>query len=223
MNLPELCIRRPVMTTLLMAAFMIFGIAGFRQLPVSALPKVDFPTISVTSKLPGASPEIMGATVATQLEKQFSTIAGITSMTSTSVLGATQVILQFDLDRDIDGAALDVQSALSTAQRHLPPQLPEQPSFKKINPAEQPVIFLSFNSDTLPLSTVDDYAENTVAQRLSTLPGVSQVQVFGQQQYAVRVQVDPEAMAAHNIDIKQVQQAIANATSNAPIGALEGA
>src|SRR6185312_16317809 len=223
MNLPELCIRRPVMTTLLMAAFMIFGIAGYRQLPVSALPKVDFPTISVTTKLPGASAEIMGATVSTQLEKQFSTIAGISSMTSTSVLGATQVILQFDLDRDIDGAALDVQSALSTAQRHLPPQLPEQPSFKKINPAEQPVIFLSFNSDTLPLSTVDDYAENTVSQRLSTLPGVSQVQVFGQQQYAVRVQVDPEAMAAHNIDIKQVQTAIANATSNAPIGALEGA
>src|SRR6185312_13716814 len=138
MNLPELCIRRPVMTTLLMAAFMIFGIAGYRQLPVSALPKVDFPTISVTSHLPGASPEIMGATVATQL--------------------------------------------------------PEQPSFKKINPAEQPVIFLSFYSDTLPLSVVDDYAENTVAQRLSTLNGVSQVQVHGQQQAAVRIQVNPEAM-----------------------------
>jgi HAE1 family hydrophobic/amphiphilic exporter-1 len=222
MNLPELCIRRPVMTTLLMAAFMIFGVAGYRQLPVSALPKVDFPTISVTAKLPGASPEIMGSSVATPIEKQFANIAGISSMTSTSVLGSTQIILQFDLNRGIDGAALDVQSALSIAQRHLPTTMPEPPSFRKVNPSDQPIIFLSFNSDTLPLSTVDDYAENNVAQRLSTLSGVAQVSVYGGQQYAVRVQVDPEAMAAHNIDFKTVQTAVANATSNSPVGALNG-
>jgi HAE1 family hydrophobic/amphiphilic exporter-1 len=222
MNLPELCIRRPVMTTLLMAAFVIFGLAGFRQLPVSALPRVDFPTINLNARLSGASAETIASSVATPIEKQLSTIPGVTSLTSTSVEDETEITVQFDLDRNIDGAALDVQSALSLAQRKLPPEMTTPPSFRKVNPSEAPVLVLSVNSRTLSLADVDEYAETTIAQRLSTLSGVAQVSVFGGQKFAVRVQVDPDAMAAHNIDFSMVQSAVAHATSAKPIGRIEG-
>ncbi|HYM30483.1 MAG TPA: multidrug efflux RND transporter permease subunit [Candidatus Cybelea sp.] len=222
MTLPELCIRRPVMATLLMAAIIVIGIAGYRQLPISALPNVDFPTIQVSATLPGASPETMASSVATPLEKQFSTIAGISSITSTSTLGSSVVTLQFDLDRNIDAAALDVQSALTVAARKLPVEMTTPPSFQKVNPADQPILYISLNSATLPLSAVDEYAETTIAQRVSQLSGVAQVLVFGAQKYAVRVQVNPEALASKNIGLDEVQSAVAAATSNTPVGALYG-
>ncbi len=223
MNLPELCVRRPVMTTLLMAAFMTFGIVGYRQLPISALPKVDFPTIVITANLDGASAETMASSIATPIEKKLSAIAGVSSLSSTSVLGESEITIQFDLDRNIDGAALDVQSALSQAQRSLPVEMTTPPSFRKLNPSEAPVISLSVNSATLSLFEVDEYAETKIAQRLSMLPGVAQVIVFGGQKYAVRVQVDPNALAAHNIDLQTVQNAVAHATSSKPVGQLMGA
>ena len=167
MQLPEACIRRPVMTTLITLSFIIFGLFAYRQLPVAALPRVDFPTINVSAQLPGASPETMAASIAAPLERQFSTISGITSMTSVSTQGSTNITLQFDLDRNIDGAALDVQSALSAAARRLPADLPNPPSFRKVNPADQPVLFLVLSSDTLPLSTVYDYAEQVLQQQIS--------------------------------------------------------
>ena len=222
MNLPELCIRRPVMTTLVMGAFVIFGAFAYRMLPVAALPRVDFPTIVVSANLPGASPETMAASVATPIERQLSTISGITTMSSSSSLGSTQITLQFDLDRNIDAAAQDVQSALSVAQRKLPDEMPDPPSYRKVNPADAPVLFLSLTSAVLPLSTVDDYAETQVAERISTVPGVAQVQVFGQQKYAVRVQVDPDALSARGIGIDDVRQALADTNSNAPLGTLMG-
>ena len=222
MNLPELCIRRPVMTTLVMGAFIIFGAFAYRLLPVAALPRVDFPTINISASLPGASPETMAASVATPLERQFSTISGITSMSSSSSLGSTQITLQFDLDRNIDAAAQDVQSAISVAQRRLPIEMTDPPSYRKVNPADAPVLFLSLTSSVLPLSAVDDYAETQVGERISTVPGVAQVQVFGQQKYAVRVQVDPDALAARGIGIDEVQQALVDTNSNAPLGTLMG-
>jgi hydrophobic/amphiphilic exporter-1 (mainly G- bacteria), HAE1 family len=222
MNLPELCIRRPVMTTLLMAAIFTAGIVGYRQLPISALPKVDFPTIVITAGLDGASAETMASSVATPIEKQLSAIDGVVSLSSSSVLGESEITVQFDLDRNIDGAALDVQSALSLAQRRLPPQMTNPPSFRKVNPSEAPVLSLSVNSETLSLFEIDEYAETTIAQRLSMLPGVALVSVFGGQKFAVRVQIDPNAMAAHNLDLQAVQTAVANATSAKPIGRLMG-
>ena len=222
MNLPELCIRRPVMTTLLMAAFVLFGIAGYRQLSISALPRVDFPTIQVNAALPGASPETMAATVATPLERQFATIAGVSSITSSSVLGASQITLQFDLDRNIDAAAQDVQSALTVAARRLPVEMTTPPSFQKVNPADQPILFVSLNSATLPLSVVNEYADTTFAQRISTLTGVAQVLIYGAQKFAVRVQVDPDALSARGLALDDVQKAVAAATSNAPVGILNG-
>ena len=223
MNLPELCIRRPVMTTLLMAAFMTFGLVGYRQLPISALPRADFPTVVITASLDGASAETMASSVATPIEKKLSAIAGVASLSSTSVLGESEITVQFDLDRNIDGAALDVQSALSQAQRSLPAEMTNPPSFRKVNPSEAPVISLSVNSATLSLFDVDEYAETKIAQRLSMLPGVAQVIVFGGQKYAVRVQVNPAAMAAHNVDMQTVQSAVAHATSAKPVGRLMGA
>jgi HAE1 family hydrophobic/amphiphilic exporter-1 len=222
MNLSELCIRRPVMTTLLMAAIMIFGIVGYRQLPISALPKVDFPTIVVTASLNGASAETMASSVATPIEKKLSTIAGVASLSSSSVLSESEITIQFELDRNIDGAALDVQSALSQAQRVLPAEMTVPPSFRKVNPADAAVLNLSVNSKTLALSEVHEYAETTIAQRLSMLSGVAQVTVFGGQKFAVRVQVDPDAMAAHDIDFQTVQTAVAHATSAKPVGRLNG-
>nr|MBP7253291.1 efflux RND transporter permease subunit [Alphaproteobacteria bacterium] len=195
MNLSAFCIQRPVFTTLLTLAIIVAGLAGYRTLAVSALPRVDFPTIQVTANLPGASPETMAASVATPLERQFSTIAGVDSITSTSFLGSTQITLQFNLDRNIDGAALDVQTAIAATLRRLPQEMPSPPSFQKVNPADQPVFFIAVASDALPVSQVDEYAQTLMAQRISTLPGVAQVVVYGSQQYAVRVQVDPKLLA----------------------------
>jgi hydrophobic/amphiphilic exporter-1 (mainly G- bacteria), HAE1 family len=222
MTLPETCIRRPVMTTLLMMAFVIFGLFSYRLLPVAALPRVDFPTIVVTANLPGASPESMASSVATPLERQFSNIAGLSSVTSTSGQGVTSITLQFDLDRNIDGAALDVQSALTTAARKLPVEMTTPPSFQKVNPADQPVLFAALSSATQPLSVVDEYAETLMAQRISQLSGIAQVSVFGAQKFAVRIQVNPEALAAMGIGIDDVKTAVAAANSNTPVGTLSG-
>ncbi len=222
MSLPELCIRRPVMTTLLMLAFVIFGLFSYRLLPVAAIPRVDFPTIVVNAQLPGASPETMASSVATPLERQFSTIAGLNSMVSSSGQGVTSITMQFDLSRDIDGAALDVQSALTSAAKRLPTQMTTPPSFIKANPADAPVIFLNLSSSTLPLSAVDEYAETLIAQRISTLSGVSQVLVMGQQKFAVRIQANPEALAAKGMTLDDLQSAVAAANSSAPVGTLMG-
>jgi HAE1 family hydrophobic/amphiphilic exporter-1 len=210
------------MTVLVMAGILIFGVVGYRLLPVSSLPNVDFPTIQVRAELPGASPETMASAVATPLEKQFSTIAGIDSMYSESGQGTTQITLQFALDRDIDAAAQDVNSAIAGTARQLPAAMPAPPSFRKVNPGDFAVFYLALTSDTLPLSTVDEYAETFLAQRISTITGVAQVQVFGQQKYAVRVQVDPNRLAARGIGINEVQQAVAQANVNLPTGTLYG-
>jgi len=220
---PELFIRRPVLTTLLMAAILLFGIMGFRLLPVSDLPNVDFPTIQVSAALPGASPETMASAVATPLEKQFTTIAGIDSMTSSSALGLTQITIQFSLERSIDAAAQDVQAMIAKAAPLLPPQMPTPPFYQKVNPADQPVIYLSLSSPTLPLYTVDDYAQTNLAQRISTINGVAQVQVFGSQKYAVRVQLDPRALTTRGIGIDEVEQALTRSNVNLPTGTLYGA
>jgi len=222
MTLPELCIRRPVMTSLLMLSFVVFGLFGYRQLPVSALPRVDFPTISVSASLPGASPDTMASSVAGPLERAFATIPGINMMTSSSALGTTNIVMQFDLDRNIDGAALDVQSNISATLRKLPPQLPSPPSFRKINPADSPVLFIALVSKTLPLSQVDDYAEQVFANQISQISGVAQVLVFGQQKFAVRIAVDPDAAAARGLTLEQVNAAVAAANSSTPVGALLG-
>jgi HAE1 family hydrophobic/amphiphilic exporter-1 len=223
MSLPELCIRRPVMTTLMMVALLIFGIIGYRSLPVSELPAVDFPTISVTASLPGASPETMAAAVATPLEGQFSTIAGLDSMTSTSAQGSVTITLQFSLERNIDAAAQDVQSSISAALRKLPPNMPTPPSFRKVNPADSPIFYIALSSPTLPLSLVNEYAETQLAQRLSTIPGVAQVQIYGSQKFAVRVQANPDQLAARGVGIDELQQAIAQNNVNQPVGQLDGA
>ncbi len=222
MQLPELCIRRPVMTTLLMAAFVVFGLIAYRALPVSELPNVDFPTISVTASLPGASPETMAASVATPLEGQLSTIAGVDNMTSVSAQGSTSITIQFDLDRDIDAAAQDVQSAIAAAQRKLPPDMPTPPSLRKVNPADLPIFYLALYSPTLPLTTVNEYAESQLAQRISTVQGVAQVQIFGAQKHAVRIQADPDQLASRGIGLDELQQAIEDANVNRPTGTLEG-
>ncbi len=220
---PELFIRRPVMTTLVMLGIVFFGLMGYRLLPVSDLPNVDFPTIQVSASLSGANPDTMAAAVATPLERQFSTIAGVDSMTSISALGLTQITLQFSLNRKIDAAAQDVRAAIAVAQRLLPPGMPTPPTYQKVNPADQPVLYLSLSSPTLPLYTVDEYAETMLAQRISTISGVAQVQVFGSQKYAVRVQLDPRALATRGIGIDEVQQAIAQGNVNLPTGTLYGA
>ena len=223
MNLPELCIRRPVMTTLLMAAFIIFGIIAYRALPVSELPNVDFPTISVSASLPGASPETMAAAVATPLEGQFSTIAGLDSMSSTSAQGTTSITLQFSLDRNIDAAAQDVQSAIASAQRKLPTGMSSPPSFRKVNPADSPIFFIALSSPTLPLPVVNEYAETQLAQRLSTVAGVAQVLVFGSQKYAVRIRTNPDQLVARDLGIDELQKSIAQANVNQPLGVFDGA
>jgi HAE1 family hydrophobic/amphiphilic exporter-1 len=222
MSVSEIFIRRPVMTTLVMAAILLFGIFGYRLLPVSDLPSVDFPTIQVSASLPGASPSTMASAVATPLEKQFSTIAGVDSMTSVSALGTAQITIQFSLDRDIDGAAQDVQAAITKASRQLPPEMPTPPTYNKVNPADSPILFLAMSSATLPLSSVDDYAENLLAQRISMVNGVAQVNVFGPQQFAVRVQVDPNKLAAYSLGIDQVADAVSAGNVNQPLGTLYG-
>src|SRR5450432_360694 len=222
MSVPELFIRRPVMTTLVMAAILLFGLVGFRQLPVSDLPSVDYPTISVSASLPGASPETMASAVATPLEKQFSTIAGVDSMSSVSSVGSASITIQFSLDRNIDSAAQDVQSAISKASRQLPPNMPTPPTYQKVNPADSPIIFLAMSSPTLPMSDVDNYAENLLAEQISQINGVAQVGVFGAQPYAVRIQVDPNKLAAYGLGIDQVEQAVEAGNVNQPLGTLYG-
>jgi HAE1 family hydrophobic/amphiphilic exporter-1 len=222
MSVPELFIRRPVMTTLVMAAILLFGLVGFRQLPVSDLPSVDYPTISVSASLPGASPETMASAVATPLEKQFSTIAGVDSMSSVSSVGSASITIQFSLDRNIDSAAQDVQSAISKASRQLPPNMPTPPTYQKVNPADSPVLFLAMSSPTLPMSDVDNYAENLLAEQISQVNGVAQVGVFGAQPYAVRIQVDPNKLAAYGLGIDQVEQAVEAGNVNQPLGTLYG-
>ena len=222
MNIAALFVRRPVMTALVMIAIIAFGIVGYRLLPVNALPNVDFPTIQVQAQLPGAAPDTMSSAVATPLEKQFSTIAGIDSMTSVSTNGTTTITIQFSLDRNIDAAAQDVQSAIAAAARQLPSTLPTPPTQRKVNPADASIIMLALTSETQPLSMVDEYAETNLAQRISTISGVAQVQVFGSQQYAVRIQLDPNALATRGIALTDVEQAVGNANVNLPTGTLYG-
>ncbi|MBS1786832.1 MAG: efflux RND transporter permease subunit [Acidobacteria bacterium] len=222
MNIAELFIRRPIATGLIMAGILIFGIMGYRLLPVSELPNVDYPTISINANLPGASPDTMAASVATPLEKQLSTIAGIDNMTSTNSQGSTSIVVQFNLSRNIDAAAQDVQAAIASAARQLPTEMPTPPSYRKVNPADSPVLFLTLSSPTLPLSAVDEYAETLLAQRISMINGVAQVSVYGSQKYAVRVQVDPNALAARGIGLDQVQQTIQQSNANLPTGTLQG-
>ncbi|MEW6288311.1 MAG: efflux RND transporter permease subunit [Thermodesulfobacteriota bacterium] len=222
MSIAELFIRRPVMTTLVMLGILISGIMSYGLLPVSELPSVDFPTIQVTAGLPGASPETMASSVATPLERQFSTIAGVDSMTSTSGQGVTNVTLQFALDRDLDGAALDVQTAISKALKLLPAEMPSPPSYSKVNPADQPILYVALSSDILPLSTVDEYAETLMAQRISMVSGVAQVQVYGAQKYAVRVQVNPQALSSMGISLDEVATSIQKSNVNLPTGTLYG-
>ena len=218
----NLFILRPVMTCLVMFAILLFGVIGFRTLPINALPNVDFPTLVVSASLPGASPETMAAAVATPLEKQFATIAGIQSMSSSSSLGNTTVTLQFKLDRSIDAAAQDVQGSITTAAPLLPPNMPSPPSYQKVNPAVQPVLYLAVESDSLPLSQVDEYAETYMAQHLSMISGVAQVQVFGQQKYAVRAQLNPSALASRQVGLDDVALAITQGNVKEPTGSLYG-
>ena len=222
MNVSAPFIRRKVMTTLLMVMVAGVGVLGYRSLSVSDLPNVDFPTISVSSRLPGANPDTMAAAVTTPLEKQFSAIPGLGGMSSISGLGVSQITLQFDLDRDIDGAALDVQSAISQATGSLPNDMPAPPSFRKQNPADSPILLLTMTSTTLPLNKLDDYAQTFVAQRLSTVSGVAQVTAYGSQKYAVRIKVDPDLMAARGVGIDEVAESIRQANTNLPTGSLQG-
>src|SRR5258707_6822736 len=222
MTLSETCIRRPVLTTLVTASIIVLGIFAYRLLAVAALPTVDFPTISIQGQLPGASAETMAASVAAPIERQLSTIAGITSLTSSSSLGLTSITIQFDPNRNIDGAALDVQTALTVAAKKLPVEMTIPPSFRKVNPGDFPVMYISLVSATLPLSVVDEYGEITLAQQISQLPGIAQVLVFGAQKFAVRVQVDPVAAAARNISLDDIRTVVAKTNSNTPVGTLNG-
>ena len=222
MNISEIFIRRPVATTLIMLAILLFGVVAYRSLPISDLPNVDFPTIRVDAGLPGASPETMAASVATPLERQFSTIAGIDSMTSSSALGSTSITIQFSLTRNLDAAAQDVQAAIAAATRQLPPNMPSPPTYRKVNPADSPILYLSLASTTLPLSTLDEFGQTMMAQRISTVQGVAQVQVYGSQKYAVRIQLDPRELAARSIGIDEVAQAVRNGNVNLPTGTLYG-
>jgi len=222
MSIPALFIRRPVMTTLVMLGILLFGLIGYSLLPVSDLPDVDYPTINVSASLPGANPETMASAVATPLEKQFSTIAGVDSMTSISAQGSSQITIQFSLDRNIDAAAEDVQAAIAKAAKQLPPNMPTPPTYFKVNPADAPVLYLAMSSPTLPLYTVDNYAENLLAQQISMVDGVAQVNVFGSQQYAVRVEVNPDKLAAYGLGIDQVEQAVVQGNVDQPTGILYG-
>ena len=222
MNISQTFIERPIATSLLMAAIALFGGVAYRSLAVSDLPNVDFPTLLVTASLPGASPETMAAAVATPLENQFSTIAGLNSMTSSNSLGNTYITLEFDLSRKLDGAAVDVQAAITQASRMLPQGMPTPPTFTKVNPADQPILYLALTSPTLPLYSLDEYAETRIAQRISMITGVAQVQVLGAQKYAVHVQMDPHAMASRQVGINEIETALKNWNVNLPTGAIIG-
>src|ERR1700722_7227823 len=221
MNFSETFIRRPIATSLLMAAIALFGVVAYRALPVSDLPNVDFPTLLITAQLPGASPDTMASSVATPLENQFSTIAGLESMTSVNSLGSTQITLEFTLDRNLDGAAVDVQGAITQAVRLLPLGI-LPPTFAKVNPADEPVLYLVVQSKTLPPWTLDEYAETRIAQRISQVSGVALVQVLGSQKYAVHVQVDPSTLAARQIGINEVETALINGNANVPTRSVFG-
>src|SRR5881409_3007199 len=210
------------MTTLVMSGILLFGLISYRYLAVSDLPNVDYPTILVQASLPGASPETMASAVATPLERQFTTIAGVDSMSSVSALGLTQITIQFSLSRSIDAAGQDVQAAIAKAGRQLPPNMPTPPTYNKVNPADQPILFMALTSDTLPLSTVDDYGQTLLAQRISMIDGVAQVFTYGAQTYAVHVQLDPNALANRGIGIDEVQDALAKGNANLPTGTLYG-
>ncbi len=222
MNLSEIFIRRPVMTTLVMVGIVIFGLMSYVLLPISALPHVDYPFISVSASLPGATPETMASSVAAPLERQFTEIAGLNSFNSTSSTGSTNISLQFDFSRRVDDAAKDVQSAISAAAGQLPAGMPKPPSYRKVNPSVSPILYIYLYSKTLPISTVDEYAEITIAEPISMVDGVAQVQVFGQKQYAVRVQLDPQALATRGIGLDQVKTAIQQGSVNLPTGSLSG-
>ena len=222
MVISDLFIRRPIMTTLIMIAILLFGIVGYRLLPVSDLPNVDFPSINVTANLPGANPDTMASAVATPLERQFSTIAGLDSMSSTNSQGITNITLTFSLDRSIDAAAQDVQAMISKAAKLLPQNMPSPPSYQKVNPADQPVLYLAVSSPELPLSQVYEYADTFIGQRISMINGVAQVVIFGSQKYAVRAQLDPKALASRSIGLNEVAAAVQNANVNLPTGTMEG-
>ncbi|HXI31611.1 MAG TPA: efflux RND transporter permease subunit, partial [Vicinamibacterales bacterium] len=222
MNVSAVFVRRPIATSLLMAAVALFGVIAYAGLPVSDLPNVDFPTLSVGAGLPGADPETIASSIASPLERQFSAIAGLDAMTSSSALGTSSVTLQFDLDRSIDGAAVDVQTAIAEAMTLLPPGMPSAPTFRKVNPADQAIFVIALSSDTRPLSEVDDWAETLVAPQVSAVNGVAQVNVLGGQKFAVRVQVDPEQMHAHGVGINEVEQLLQNWNVNLPTGQLFG-
>jgi multidrug efflux pump subunit AcrB len=217
-------IKRPIGTSLLMAAIFLAGLVAFPMLPVAPLPQVDFPTLTVTAQYPGASPDVMASAVAEPLETQFSQINGLSQsqMTSINVLGTSTVTLQFDLNRNIDAAQGDVLAAINAAQGQLPKNLPSQPTIRKVNPADAPILILAVHSDTLPLTSVDDYAENILAQQLSKISGVSQVLVVGQQKPAIRVQVDPGKLAYMGLTLEDVRNVLLNATVNNPKGSIDG-
>jgi hydrophobic/amphiphilic exporter-1 (mainly G- bacteria), HAE1 family len=221
-NLSELCIRRPVMTVLLSAAAIVAGIIAYIGLPIAALPSYDTPTISVTAYLPGASPETMASSVATPLERQFSTISGLAVMSSSSTLGSTSITLEFDQERNIDSASIDVQAALLRAQRAMPVEMTTPPAYRKVNPADAPIIFLSLTSPSMPLSELNSFADKLIAPTLSTLLGVAQVNINGQKKFAVRVRIDAEALAARNLTVDDIANALRNANANSPVGVLDG-
>jgi len=222
MSISEPFIRRPIATTLVMSGILLFGIMAFRTLPVSDLPNVDFPTIVVSASLPGANAETMASAVATPLERQFSTIDGLDSMTSVSSLGSSQITLQFSLRRKINDVPPDIMAAITQATRLLPPGMPQPPTFRKVNPADSPILYLALTSATLPMWTLDDYGEVLMAQRISMVSGVAQVSVYGSQHYAVHIQVNPDAMASRGIGIDEVQRAVRNANVNLPVGTVYG-
>src|SRR5579863_1674426 len=222
MSISEPFVRRPIATSLLMGGIFLVGLVVYPLLPVAPLPQVDFPTILVYAQLPGASPETMASSVATPLEYQFAEISGLSQMTSTNVLGTSQITLQFDLDRNIDAAAQDVQTGIDAAGGQLPRNLPTPPTYRKVNPADSAILILSVHSDVLPVTTVDDYAENILAQQISQIPGIAQVTIGGQQKPAVRVQVDPVKVAALGLQMEDVAGVIATATVDSPKGSING-
>ena len=222
MNISAPFIKRPVATSLMAAAFFVVGIVAYFMLPVSALPQVDFPTVQVSAALPGASPETMASNVAQPLERQFSQIPGVSQLTSSSTQGSSQVVLQFDLSRNIDAAAQDVQTGIDAAGGQLPKNLPTPPTYRKVNPADSAILILAVHSDVLPVTTVDDYAENILAQQISQIPGIAQVSIGGQQKPAVRVQIDPVKLAALGLQMEDVAGVINVATVDAPKGSING-